>query len=177
MHLLLVKHNFKHQLKLFWKRNQHFINVTLLPFIQPFSSTYPEPVHGGSRPSRAFHTFLSPATFSSSYCGNQNCPQACRKISSLKHVLGFPQSPFPVRYAWKKSSGSHPGGILTRCLNHPSWLFVTWRSSCSTPSTSSIYELFALFLRVSRDTLQRKLLSGLACNIFHPLLVASLCQA
>ncbi len=48
--------------------------------------------------------------------------------------LGLPQGFLPAWCAWNTSIGRRPGGILTRCLNHLSWLFSTQRSCGYTPS-------------------------------------------
>ena len=69
-----------------------------------------------------------------------------------------------------------PRGLLhpNQMLNHLNWLLWTWRSSGSTLSSSRMSELLTLSLRLSPDTLRRKLISD-AC--IHHLILSVITQS
>ena len=101
------------------------------PSIHWSSPAYPGLGCGG----REAQTSLSPVTLFSSSGGIPRCSQSSRETKSLHHVLGLPGGLLLEGSALNTPPGVHPGGILTRCLNHPGD-FSTWRNSKSTLSSS-----------------------------------------
>lgn len=96
--------------------------------MHPFSSGYPELVlvAVGWSPSSQQH-------FPFPYGGCRGVPrpdEIYNPSSNFWFYLG------PLLEAWKTSKTRHPGGILTRLLNHLSWLLLTWRSRSSTQGAS-----------------------------------------
>lgn len=99
----------------FWKVNSNY------PSTHPLSAAYLGSGRGGSWLSRVVQTYLSPAVFSSSSWGIPRPDE----IYNCSRVLWVCPA---VSY-----HGSHPEGILIRCLDHLNWLLLISRSSSSTP--------------------------------------------
>ncbi len=110
----------------------------------------------GSSFRRGPQTFLFLASSVSSDWGILRHSQVNAEISSLHLDLGLPRGLPPA-------GRRQPGGILTRYLNHLSWLLSIQRSSGFTLSPSRITELLTLSLREMPGSLLRKSISA-ACS-------------
>lgn len=106
--------------------------------------------------SKDAQTFFFPTTSSGSAGGILRCSLA-RQESILPVCAESSLGSCLVVHALK-----HPGGILTRCLIHPSWLVSMMRSRGSTLNSLPVMELLIPSLRELTATLWRKLISA-AC--------------